>query len=321
MENSPKANWFVRALIIALILFVGTLIFFNFFYAVLPYQISVGLIILIFCLIILALSEAFDNFSIIRLFSLSKTVREKEKQNRELKQENEELRSQIISISTTICQKQVNSNVFLPESLAKVLSVTQADEPEREQKQENEQKEQKAEEIFKTPQTSPEAKGTRTAKSLAMYEKLALEKFLKREGLDQLPLVQDAKFTNLFQQIDPISEFSPIFDGYIKTFDTEIFIETKVSSASVFLRERLYLMLSKIHYYRKVKGVNAFLYLVLINRDATEYNRGYGNVERVYQDFQPALMNGLLKIQEIHITDEEYENQVKQNNKKETVDL
>jgi hypothetical protein len=301
--ETKKTNWFVRILIILLCIFIGGLIFFNFFWADPPTQITSGLVILVAFLTILVLSEAFDNFSIAKLFSLSRTVKEKEDKNQELKKENVDLRNQIVSISTSINQKQVNSTYVLSDELARMLSVRQADEPEKQQKQEEAEQENTTTTTTTTtrpPQETP----TRRYMNLSKYEEIALPKFLATEGLSQLPIVKDAKFTIQFQQIDPVSEYSPIFDGYIKTIDTEIFIEMKIKGRNVIMmRERLYLMLSKINYYRIIKRVNAYLFLVLIVKPDEEQNGAY--IDRLKKEFEPAITNGLLRIREIEITHEE----------------
>jgi len=300
-ENKP--NLFVRILIVILCIFIIGIICFNFFWSNPVAQISTGILVLISFLTILTLSEAFDNFSIAQLFSLSKTVKEKETANKELKIENLDLRNQIISISTSISQKQYNSTFVLTDEIAKMLSVRQADEPEKQQKEEETQQEETA---TTTTTTTTATQGTPTRHYVALrhYEEVALTKFLASEGLSQLPIVRDAKFTNQFQQIDPVSEFSPIYDGYIKTIDTEIFIEMKFKNRNiVMLRERIYLMLSKINYYRTIKRVNAYLFLVLISRPDEEQNET--TFERIQKEFEPAITNGLLRIRVIDITEEE----------------
>jgi membrane protein implicated in regulation of membrane protease activity len=306
--ETKKPNWFVRILIILLCIFIGGLIYFNFFWSCPPAQISTGLLVLVAFLTVLVLSEAFDNFSIIKLISLSRTVNETENKNQELKKENSDLRNQIISISTSISQKQINSTFVLTDELAKMLSVRQADEPEKQQKQKETEQEAEQETTATTTTTTtvPPAQepATRRYINSSRYEEVALPKFLATEGLSQLPIISDAKFTNQFQQIDPVSEFSPIFDGYIKTIDTEIFIEMRIKNRSmIMLRERLYLMLSKINYYRNIKRVNAYLFLVLIIRPDEEQNES--TFERIKKEFEPAISNGLLRIREIEITAEE----------------
>jgi len=69
------------------------------------------------------------------------------------------------------------------------------------------------------------------------------------------------------------------------------------------LRERIYLMLSKINYYRSIKRINAYLFLVLINRPDEEQNET--TLERIQREFEPAITNGLLRIRIVEITEEE----------------
>lgn len=304
--GTNKTNWYTRVFIIILCFFIGSLILFNFFWSCPPAQISKELVILVGFLIILVLSETFDNFSIAKIITLSKNVKKIEHKNEELKKENFELRNQIISISTSVNQKQFNSTVFLADDLAKMLSVKPADEPEKQQKLKETEEEAKQGTTTTTTTTTlnTEESITRRFINTKRYEELALPKFLASEGLSQLPIISDAKFTNQFQQIDPVSEFSPIFDGYIKTIDTEIFIEMKIKNRSMMiLRERIYLMLSKINYYKNIKRVNAYLFLVLIIKPDDEQNESI--LDRIKKEFEPAISNGLLRIREIEITSEE----------------
>jgi hypothetical protein len=71
-------------------------------------------------------------------------------------------------------------------------------------------------------------------------------------------------------------------------------------------------MLSKINYYRNIKRVNAYMFLVLIIRPEEETSVSY--FDRLKREFEPAISNGLLRIREIEIT--EVENQQALNNLK-----
>ncbi|MFM1771938.1 MAG: hypothetical protein RLZZ71_1080 [Bacteroidota bacterium] len=307
MENK-KTKLHLRTSVIIMCIFIAALICFNFCWSNPPAQISDGLIALVAFLTVLVLSETFDNFSIFQLVSLSRNVKETTSKNQELTKENMELRNQIISISTSINQKQINSTFILSDELAKMLSVRQADEPEKQQKQIETEQEAEQETVNST-KSNPLTQETTASRFInpRRYEVIALPKFLAEEGLSQFSIIRDAKFTNQFQQIDPVSEFSPIFDGYIKTIDTEIFIEMKIKNRSmILLRERIYLMLSKINYYRNIKRINAYLFLVLIIRPGDEeHNELY--LEKIKKEFEPAIANGLLRIREVEISIEEYQ--------------
>lgn len=71
----------------------------------------------------------------------------------------------------------------------------------------------------------------------------------------------------------------------------------------ILLRERIYLMLSKINYYRNIKRINAYLFLVLIIRPGEEQNEQ--TLDRIKKEFEPAIANGLLRIREVEISIEE----------------
>lgn len=192
------------------------------------------------------------------------------------------------------------------------ISVGKADEPERIRKHEQEEKEQDlTQSTSSTTSTTTIAKNIVSNKnriiSLQQYEEIALNKFLANEGISHLLIIRDAKFTNQFEQIDPINEYSPVFDGYMKTVDTEIFIEMKFKNRIMgIMRDRIYLMLSKIYYYRNIKKVNAYLFLVLIIKPDEDYfENNNNNNNRLLTEFQPAILNGLLRIREVVITKDE----------------
>lgn len=286
--DDKKTNWFVRILIILLSFFIGGLIYFNFVWTSPPAQISGGLLVLVAFLTVLILSEAFDSFSIAKLISLSRTVKEKENKNQELKKDNTELRNLMFSISANISQKQVNSTVVLTDELAKMFTVKQVGESEKQ-----------------ADEPPEERQPAKRFVSFSKFREIAFPKFLHAEGLHQLPLVRDAKFVSHFQQVDPISEYSPVFDGYIKTIDTELFIEMRPKTkVTVFpLRDRLYLRLSKINHYRTIKKVNAYLFLVFVIRPGDEPNNMM--IEQIRQEFEPSITNGLLQIRTVEITQQE----------------
>ena len=292
MENR-KTNWFVRILIILLSLFVGLLICYSFFIAIPIGQINSGLIILVAFLMVLVLSESFDNFSVAKIISLDRKLQENKNSNQELSKENMELRKQIINITTSISNRQVNSPTFvLSDEIMKAYRIKEADEQE---------KNAKNEENVETP---PPQEIERKWIPFYRYEEMAMEKFLVQEKLNQLPIIRDAKFVTEFHQIDPISEYSPIFDGYIKTVESEIFIELRPRNMSFMVRDRIYIMLSKINYYRIANKVNAFLCLVLVSKPDDEKRR---ISDKILAEFEPAVSNGLLKIKYIEISREENE--------------
>lgn len=112
METNSKPNYFVRTLIVLLCFCIGVLIFYNFFQTKPKGEISTGLITLISFLLVLTLAESFDNFSIGKLISLNKKVKEVKLENVELERKNTELINQIISVTSNQSQSQSHTSVY-----------------------------------------------------------------------------------------------------------------------------------------------------------------------------------------------------------------
>lgn len=288
-----KSNWFVRVLIVLLCFFLAGLIGYRFFVFP-PYgDLSPGVLVVLALVVVLVLSESFDSFSIGALLSLSREVEKKKIEVAEVKRENLELRSQIITIATNVSQHQSSTNIVgLPDTLARMFSVSPAPEEEVREKQAEDQpscQEQAAE------------KTVRKVDPRRLEEK-AISRFLELHNLQQFPVVREAKLMSQMEAADPISSSGPIFDGYLNTLDAEIFVEVKLVGryGLMMFRERLYLMLSKLYHYRVLKKSNVYLTLILPTIPDVETRPNY--VNRILEEFQPAITNGLLKVIGINFT-------------------
>lgn len=299
MDNSSsRSNWFVRLLIVVFCAFLGTLVVYRYFYVDPKAEISAGLLVLLAFILVLILSELFDNFSVGKLVTMSRAMKEKEAQTSELKKENSELRGQLISITTTVSQRQ--TNIFgLPESMVDLLTVKKAPAEEIADKKTEEEA---------PPLTQPQVPVERQF-DRAKSEELAIKKFVSSHNLQAFNLIRDAKLSTQFSGIDPITDVTPIFDAYINATDSEIFVETRPTHfASLMFRDRLYVMLTKIHHYKTIKKANVYLALLLVtvpeqmtSRPASSY------VDRILREFEPAITSGLLRVHTIEATPEEVE--------------
>lgn len=290
-KDSEK-NKFERLLIIILSLFIVFLIIYNYFYATPKGEINPGIIILLSFLVILSLSESFDNFSVGKIFSLQKTLRDKNTDISQFKTENVELRNQIVNISTSVSQGQMNATVVnTPELFANLYNVKPAEKEEIDEKEKTEIEEER-EDSTKT-RTSSVRKMPRKKINFKKLEKYGINKFINEYGLRHNFLINDAKLSTDFYNLDPISNYTPIFDGYVKTPDSDVFIEVK-KGLNILSRDRFYVMLSKIYHYNKVKKSNAYLVLILI--DTTEEDEKRDKIVQISRYFEPAISSGLLKI-------------------------
>ena len=293
---NSRGNWFVRLLIVA---FCGFRHSWSIAISTLTRRLRyLRAFVLLAFILVLVLSELFDNFSVGKLVTMSRAMKEKEMQASELKKENSELRGQLISISTTVSQRQTSTNIFgLPESMVDLLTVKKAPAEEIADKKKEEESSAVA-----PPQVVVERQFDR-----AKAEELAIGKFVANNNLQSFNLIKDAKLSTQFSGIDPITDVTPIFDAYINTTDSEIFVETRPTQyASIMFRDRLYVMLTKIHHYKTIKKANVYLALLLVSTPEPTTSRPPSfHLDRLQREFEPAITSGLLRIQIVEPTPEE----------------
>ena len=109
-QTNNKPNYFVRTLIIILCLGIGAIIFYNFYKVEPKGELKNGIYFLISVLTVLVLSESFDNFSIGKILSIQREIRKKEDENKKLEERNNQLITNLISVTSV--QKQESTNVF-----------------------------------------------------------------------------------------------------------------------------------------------------------------------------------------------------------------
>ena len=298
MIEKPTPNYFVRMLIVLFCILVMSLILFNFFLAEPEGEIGNGLIVLLIILMVVMLSESFDQFSVGKLLQISRDNKRKAVKIGSLSEENDELRKQLITVATTVSQNQSSTNIIgLPDDLARRLIVKSATQEEIQDEQIDEST---ADEIATIQRTI-------NRPDFRKIEEVGISEFLSRKNLDSGNLIREAKLTSEFHGIDGISNDQPIFDGYLNTVSEEIFIEVRPGfSPTGFWWERIYRMLNKIKLYRQLKDTKAYLYLVLVILPESVLDRPTrSNRERVARHFEPAVANGLLRIIEIELSEEQ----------------
>lgn len=293
-NQAKKENWFVRGLIVLFCLLLASMIGFSYFGVEPKGQISSGIVTLLLLLLVLVLSESFDNFSIGKLISITRKAQEKEIEVKNLEKEKSELLTQLITISSSQHQTQQHTNVYGDYHAGRGASVERASEQEVEAKASDERS------------RTGEVSGPEYRVDWRKVELVAMQKYVLQKGIHAANVINEAKLVTQFYGIDPVSNHQPIFDGYYKVYDKEIFIEFRPNRGiHMMFRERLYMMLSKLNHYKNVKGASVHLDFVWLNVPDEENN--HRNTDRFMQDFEPAIASGLLRIDAIEITREEME--------------
>jgi len=293
--ETKRINYFARVLILVLSIFIAGLIVYNFFFVSQKGQINSNIVALIAILVVVVLSESFDNFSVGQFLSLSREKKEKDTELKRVASENIELRSQLIKVVTSVNQNQSTLNLFgTPEGFIKSFGVGKASADEVQEKELQKEEKQEDEERASLRRNSP-------TYSLNRIEEFAINDYVKK-NLDGYSVLRDAKLIPTFRGIDPISDIQPIFDGYINTGQEEIFIEVLKNGRHAFFmrRDRYYLMLTKLYLYRTIRKINVYLVLIKVNlpEDKDELSRS----DKVENQFEPAISSGLLRVVEINVS-------------------
>lgn len=311
MENKKKKkskiNYFVRTLIVILGVLIFSLIISKFYIFEPKGEISNGIIILLGLLIILSLSEIFDSFSLGQFISLKKTVAEKNEKIVELKETNEKLFNLIVSNNISQGQSMTNNNGISEELVKSILSSVIKADKETTQNEEN-QKEKISEILVEEEEEekTTNLSAPRKRLNLPKLEQYVLNKFIENKELKRYKFIENAQILVPQKDIDPISIHNPVFDGYVETENSEMFIEIKLRSAPLMLfRERLYVMLNKLYYYRILTKSNVYLNLILVERPTDESKQVSNSEERLINEFMPAMRLGLLKIDYIRLLEKE----------------
>lgn len=308
-ENNIKANWFVRVLIIFFTIALAVMVGFNFALSEPLYQITNGAIIVILIITVLVLAESFNNLSIGKILSLNKEVQQKKEQNKELSQENHQLRENLVQLTSNYNQQsQVNATIqgLTPETWQAMIGVTSASKEESET-EENAQLNTKSLSI----DSSDKSRTIPYYRISREIEMESLSKYATNHKLQREDIAREVQFTPLFQGLDPIAERNVIFDGYMKSPLGEQFFEVVPKRSLSILGnmrwDKIYIMLSKILNYSKAKKVPAELVLIIADYPEDESDRPQrrDDFPRFLETFHPSINSGLLRIEIVEFSQEE----------------
>lgn len=293
MDNK-NGDWFVRVLIVVLSFLIGAMIFYNFFITAPVGEISNGLIALLILLILLILSEAFDNIALGKILSLNRKIEEKRIEVSDLKSEKQNLLNMLVKNISF----QSQSVGISGHDLKEILTVIKAD-PERIEQETKEKEANIEDEQLYTIQKPKRI-------NFRKVERHVLNSFIETNKLQGFLFYEQVTFSKNYATVDPISTLTPIFDGYIETENTEIFIEVKLQRVVISFREQLYSRLSALYHYREAKKVKAYLQLILVELPEDEKMGKIRNTEERFRDiFEPAIEKKLLKIKYVKLTSAE----------------
>lgn len=274
-------------------LFIAVLIGSSFLLSENKYEISASIITLTCLLLVIVLSNSFDNFSVAKLITISRTAKEAKEKVEKLETEKNELIFKIVNNNSQ--SQMASSNIFVGDTVSKSLVVQKADPKEKEEETENQAEVAAAEERQPEKRIDSEKLGT-----------LMIQKYFGMAKADSI--LREVKVVAQFQGVDPISDRTVYFNGYFNDSGNETFIVINRNNYFSFMNhDRLYIQLNKIYHYNNVKKTNAKLELLMAKIEESEPTPTYRNFERVRELFTPAIASGLLSIHYIDVTKDELE--------------
>lgn len=301
-ERPSSTKLFVRILIVALCLGLSALVYMSFAFSSPPYVISTGIVTLVSLIVVLVLSESFNQLSVGALLTLKREVAKEQAEKDAVKSENQELRSELVRVVTTVSQTQTNNTLLGTPEFLRALGVVPAAET-------GEDHEPPAiEPACPEPAAAAERARRERWSKIRAGERVAMRKYLAGLELPGSEVQTEVEFSSGFAGLDPIMDRRIVFRAYARAVGHERFFDFRPSTTiSPMFFDQLYVKLSKVHLYGMAKRIRADLVLVFVRLpEELESAKPYP-WERVLEWFEPAMVNRLLKIEHIEVTREEIE--------------
>lgn len=296
MEN--KSNKYNRIIATILMIFIALIIILNFLLYEKQFKITNEIIVCLLLLVILCLADSFDNFSIPKIISLSKNVKEIKEDNDKLKEINLKLMEQMINIKNTN-----NQIMYMPGTINTVGSSN-------------------IEDIVTKQNEEPEtiSNDNNTEVSLSEQRKSQIERYKYRRNLDVILLKKaimddkekfeiqyDVKVTNNKFTEENMMRNETRFDALKSNNEKSVFYEVKIGPMFMDFDYQLHYKLKMVEIYGKINSTDSKLVLIIPNID-NELEKIIGNNqrfahfrERIAYRFEPAINKGLLEIKEVNI--------------------
>lgn len=307
MEN--KKNIFSRIITIILMVFIIFIIIGNFIISENPYIITKEIIICISLLVILCLSENFDNLSIPKLITLSKNIKEVQKENEKLKEYNQNLIGQVINMKNSNNQIMYN----LPSSFNTIGSSNIEDLNTKKKDEEESVDEQINNNNNRKPTPEEMKLHNERFKYMRNLEVFLLKKIITNKDEDA-DIQYNVKVINNKPLDDKIMTTDARFDA-LKIYDNKnIFYEVKTYPQLLNFTYELYYKLKFVKLYGETNKCESKMVLILPKYNdelkkilnpsgAKSYHLYLKN--KIVEKFESSIKSGLLEISEIEVSKKE----------------
>lgn len=305
-SNNKNKNWLIKILIV----FIVGLILADFILSEPKYELTEWIVISLALLVILVLSDMFDNLSIPKVLTLSKNIEETKKENSELKETNLRLMEQMINIkNTNSLSVQINGSTN-PDDINK-----------------NKLEEIENADIENKKDVSIESNETikRSAKAIFNYrrniKKLLLQKAI---GIDNFNEFSDVKYDVRVLASNPSSNIKSFnhFDACVYSAGKSTFYESKIIPSIGFLMDDLERKISSLELYNEANIKCKLVYVIPILEN-TIRKELFGSIipktsdikNKIIQMYERDIDNNLLEVREISVSKKELDEFIKKQEK------
>lgn len=298
----------IRGLVIFVIVFISIVVIINFIYYE-SYNITWKTIICFALLIILVLSESFDSLSIPKILSLSRTVKEKDEENKQLKDYNAKIMSYIASINSNNSNQQHLYVGSISKESSKNIDSVDKTFKELDDVKENENI------------TTNFIKDREQIRERIKYKQALEIALLKKAMTDKINPQYNVILTNNSFSNSKIMKDEIVFDSCVYEDGFNYFYQVSSINGLIGYYRSLYRYLEMVDNYQKYTNIPSKLILLIPKTDSKLKEKTgditYLNyVERITKKYSPAINNGLLEITEIKVSSDDVEKELK-NHKKE----
>lgn len=299
MENkNNKNNKYNRILTGILMSFIALIIIVNFILCDRQFAITNEILVCLLLLVILCLSNSFDNLSIPKLISLSKNIEEIKEDNDKLKETNLKLIEQMINIKSTN-----NQIMYMPRTFNTVGSSNIEDIATKQNEETENLSNDSNTDISLTDQKNIQSERYKYRRNLDI---VLLKKALM-EDKGKFEIQYDVKVTNNKYIEENIMKNETRFDALKSDGKNSVFYEVRITPMFMELQYQLHYKLKMVEMYGKTSSTVSKLVLIIPNIDK-ELEKIVGDKkrfeyfkERILDRFEPAIDKGLLELKEVDI--------------------
>lgn len=308
-KDNKNKNWLIKILII----FIVGLILADFILSEPKYELTEWIVISLALLVILVLSDMFDNLSIPKVLTLSKNIEETKKENSELKETNLRLMEQMINIkNTNSLSVQINGSTN-PDDINK----------NKLEEIENADIENKKEDIQTSKKTIKKL-GREHINSRINLKKLLLQKALNMDNFNELNDIKYDVRTVIGSNPNFSEKRIARYDACVSNSGKTIFYDAKLSSVmpSDYLMDDLERKMSVLELCSEINLDCKLIYIIPVLEESLREEL-YGSrlpvsfkmKDKIVQMYEKDIDNNILEMREIAITKKELDDYIKKQEK------